>query len=52
MTEAGDSTVLEGTIGPWYFDLVREELDGVGSTVPYLMLRPTIEACLAGPRNG
>ncbi|HVB52207.1 MAG TPA: hypothetical protein VND89_10775 [Acidimicrobiales bacterium] len=43
---AGYATVLEGIIGPWFFDLVREELKSMDATISYVVLRPTIEDCL------
>ena len=43
---AGYVTVLEGHVGPWHFDLVREELAGLELPVKYVVLRPTIEDCL------
>jgi len=43
---AGYATVLEGIIGPWFFDLVREELSDSDATISYVVLRPSIEDCL------
>jgi hypothetical protein len=42
----GYATVLEGIVGPWFLDLVREELHGIGASISYVVLRPSIEDCL------
>ena len=47
MAEGGYSTVLEGVIGPWYFNLVRDELASCSVGASYVVLRPDVEACLA-----
>jgi len=39
-------TVLEGAIGPWHLDLVRDELQHVEFQVSYAVLRPSIDTCL------
>ena len=46
MVAGGYSTVLEGIIGPWHFDLVRDELDTCPVPVTYAVLRPELEICL------
>jgi len=46
LLRAGYATVLEGIIGPWFFDLVREELKSMDATISYIVLRPPIEDCL------
>src|SRR5665213_2976691 len=46
MVAGGYSTVLEGVIGPWRFDLVRDELDACTAPVVYAVLRPDLEVCL------
>jgi tRNA uridine 5-carbamoylmethylation protein Kti12 len=43
---AGYATVLEGHFGPWYIDLVREELADLAVPLSYVVLRPTIDDCL------
>jgi len=47
MADGGYSTVLEGIIGPWHFDLVRDELTTCSVGVSYVVLRPDLDACLA-----
>ena len=47
LAQAGYSTVLEGIIGPWNFDLVHEELAEVEAPVSYVVLRPAVEDCLS-----
>ncbi len=47
MAGGGYSTVLEGIIGPWHFDLVRDELATCPVGVSYVVLRPHLDACLA-----
>ena len=47
MANAGYATVLEGIFGPWHFDLLREELASVKAPIFYLVLRPSVEDCLA-----
>jgi hypothetical protein len=47
MADGGYSTVLEGIIGPWYFNLVRDELAMCSVGVSYVVLRPDVDACLA-----
>ncbi|MHB8378503.1 MAG: AAA family ATPase [Acidimicrobiales bacterium] len=43
---AGYVTVLEGHVGPWWMDVIMEELEDVGVPVSYVVLRPTIDDCL------
>ena len=47
MADGGYSTVLEGIIGPWHFDLVRDEMAMCSVGVSYVVLRPHLDACLA-----
>lgn len=47
MVVGGYSTVLEGIIGPWYLDLVREELQAGGISGHYVVLRPDLSTCLS-----
>ncbi len=46
MANAGYTTVLEGILGPWHFDAVREELVASRVPVDYVILRPDVDACL------
>jgi hypothetical protein len=47
LTSAGYATVLSGHVGPWFMDLVDDELPDVRSSVAYMVLRPSLEDCLA-----
>ena len=47
MVRGGYTTVVEGIVGPWYLDLVREELLRLESPAYYLVLRPELATCLA-----
>jgi predicted kinase len=47
LTTSGYVTVLSGHVGPWFMDLVTSELDHLGAPVVYVVLRPTLEDCLA-----
>ncbi len=51
LTNAGYATVIEGIIGPWYMDLVRDELSRVSRPIRYLVLRPDIDVCLQRART-
>jgi hypothetical protein len=46
MVAGGYSTVVEGIVGPWYLDLVREELRSVDLSAHYVVLRPALATCL------
>jgi predicted ABC-type ATPase len=46
LVEGGYFTVIEGIFGPWYLDLIRDELDGHQIRLHYVVLRPDIEKCL------
>jgi hypothetical protein len=46
MVAGGYSTVVEGIVGPWYLDLVREELRSVEIDAYYVVLRPGLATCL------
>ncbi|HEY5267492.1 MAG TPA: AAA family ATPase [Acidimicrobiales bacterium] len=46
LVASGYVTVLEGIVGPWFFNLLREELYDVSATISYVVLRPTLEDCL------
>lgn len=47
LTTSGYATVLSGHVGPWFMDLVTQELAHVRGPVVYVVLRPTLENCLA-----
>jgi DNA polymerase III delta prime subunit len=47
MVVGGYHAVLEGVIGPWYLDLVRDELAAVGLSAYYVVLRPDLATCLS-----
>jgi DNA polymerase III delta prime subunit len=47
MAAGGYSVVLEGIIGPWHFDLVREELGHSPVPWSYAVLRPDLPVCLS-----
>lgn len=46
MAAGGFATVVEGIVGPWYLDLVREELGAERFPVDYVVLRPDLATCL------
>ena len=46
MAAGGYSTVVEGIVGPWYLDLVREELRQADVAAHYIVLRPALDICL------
>jgi len=46
MADGGYSTVLEGNLGPWHFDIVRSELATCPVPTSYIVLRPDIDTCL------
>lgn len=48
---AGYTTVLEGILGPWHFDLVAAETDRLAAPVHYVVLRPDEETCLRRARG-
>jgi hypothetical protein len=39
--------VVDGIIGPWYLDIVTQELDGTGIDLHYFVLRPSLPIALA-----
>jgi thymidylate kinase len=47
MASGGYRTVVEGIIGPWYLDIVGEELRSGAVSGGYVVLRPDLETCLA-----
>jgi predicted kinase len=46
LANAGFSTVLEGIIGPWFMDVIKEEFANVELPIVYMVLRPTLATCL------
>ena len=46
LVEGGYFTVIEGIFGPWYLDIVRDELEGHQIRPHYVVLRPDIEKCI------
>jgi gluconate kinase len=54
MAAGGYRTVVEGIVGPWYLDLVRQELRIAKVAAHYVVLRPDLAKCLgrAKPRAG
>ena len=51
MVQGGYTTVVEGIVGPWSLDLVREELQEAQFLTYYVVLRPELAACLARARG-
>jgi hypothetical protein len=47
LTASGYATVLSGHVGPWFMDLVAHELSDLSAPVAYVVLRPTLDDCLA-----
>lgn len=43
----GYGTVVDGIIGPWYLELVGDELRATDVPTRYVVLRPSLDACLA-----
>jgi predicted ABC-type ATPase len=43
----GYPVVLDGVVGPWYLDLVTQELQGTEVDVHYVVLRPSLSIALA-----
>ena len=46
MANAGFTTVLDGILGPWHFEPLREELAQCSVNVNYAVLRPDRDTCL------
>jgi len=46
LVASGYVTVVEGIVGPWFLDLLRDELQDVDAVVSYVVLRPSLEDCL------
>lgn len=51
MANAGFTVVLEGILGPWHFEPLREELARCAVPVNYAVLRPDSDTCLARGRR-
>jgi len=51
MANAGFTVVLDGIIGPWHFEPLREELAQCTAPVHYVVLRPDVDTCLARARG-
>ena len=51
MADAGFATVLDGILGPWHFDVLRQELAPCIAAVSYVVLRPDGDTCLARART-
>ncbi len=51
VANAGFTTVLDGILGPWHFDPIREELAACKAVVNYVVLRPDGDTCLARARG-
>ncbi|MHB1519483.1 MAG: AAA family ATPase [Acidimicrobiales bacterium] len=51
MANAGFTVVLDGILGPWHFESLREELAQCMAPVNYAVLRPDSDACLARARG-
>jgi predicted kinase len=46
MVGGGYTTVLDGIVGPWHLDGVRDELRAAGVSAHYIVLRPDLDTCL------
>ena len=42
----GYDTVLEGILGPWHLNEIRDELRGFGGALSYVIVRPDLVTCL------
>lgn len=51
MANAGFTVVLDGILGPWHFEPLREELGQCTTPVTYAVLRPDSGTCLARARG-
>lgn len=47
MAAGGYPTILEGIVGPWMLDLVSAEAETRDVELHYVVLRPSLETCLA-----
>ena len=51
MANAGYTVVLDGIVGPWHFEPLREELVHCTAPVNYAVLRPDSDTCLVRARG-
>lgn len=51
MANAGFTVVLDGILGPWHFEPLREELAQCTAPVNYAVLRPDSDTCLDRARG-
>jgi len=51
MANAGYTVVLDGILGPWHFEPLREELALCTAPVHYAVLRPDGDTCLVRARG-
>jgi predicted kinase len=51
MANAGYTVVLDGILGPWHFEPLREELEQCTVNVNYAVLRPDGDTCLIRARG-
>ena len=51
LASSGYATVLSGHIGPWFMDVVNDELSPFSISVVYVVLRPSLEDYLARCRE-
>jgi len=51
LARGGYTVVVDGIVGPWYLDLVTDELGRSGAATHYLVLRPPLEVALARARS-
>jgi hypothetical protein len=51
MANAGFTVVLDGILGPWHFEPLREELAQCAAPVDYAVLRPDSDTCLVRARE-
>ncbi|MGC2484853.1 MAG: AAA family ATPase [Acidimicrobiales bacterium] len=47
LVRGGYATILSGHLGPWFLDELRGDLAVVGAPVMYVVVRPTLDVCLA-----
>jgi hypothetical protein len=47
LVTGGYATVVEGVVGPWHLDVVRDELGRMGIPAHYIVLRPDLTTCLS-----
>ena len=51
MANAGFTVVLDGILGPWHLEPLREELSHCTVPVHYAVLRPDVDTCLLRARG-